>query len=525
MMGEARLHRLLVLLVLVLAMSGAPVQAARLALVVGINDYQSIPPLEKAVGDAEAMSAKLSRLGFVVTIVLNPDRRSFNQAITTFRNSLRPGDTAFVHFSGHGIEVDGRNLLLPTDIPLPTRNDEDFLIEEAIDLSGLMGRIADSKAAVRIFVIDACRDNPFDRKGVRGLGGPGGLGPVMPSRGSFVLYSAGYAQVALDRLGPDDTSPTSVYTRVLLDKLDTPGASISEIARDVRTEVAALARSAGHDQFPAYYDELTEDIVLMPAGEQDVPPPSGGIATLAAPPAGDAEAIIDAYSQRQRLQQLWEEALEFERAGEDAQHFRRLSEARLLATGYFGTESEEYADANNRIVGALTTMGRMDDAIEASREAIRVYTALFGEDDLRVVNEKGNLAARLATAGQIEEATLMFEGLIATYDAAHPQGWDKVAYAHVLEGYSQLFEQKSDSSSAERYARQAFEIIDEAGIADRINYAWVAANYARVLHNNGKCEAALAIYRRAANAMKAAQVSEAQHDHAEILTELERSCP
>ena len=94
MMGEARLHRLLVLLVLVLAMSGAPVQAARLALVVGINDYQSIPPLEKAVGDAEAMSAKLSRLGFVVTIVLNPDRRSFNQAITTFLNSLRPGDTA-----------------------------------------------------------------------------------------------------------------------------------------------------------------------------------------------------------------------------------------------------------------------------------------------------------------------------------------------------------------------------------------------------------------------------------------------
>jgi hypothetical protein len=256
---------LIALLFVVFGAAASPAVAARLALVIGINDYEMLPPLEKAVGDADAMSERLGQLGFAVTKVLNPDRREFNRAIAEFRNSLRKGDVAFVHFSGHGIEVDGRNLLLPRDIPLPARGGEDFLAEEAIDLSELMDRVAASAAAVRIFVIDACRDNPFARKGLRGLGGPGGLGPAAPSRGSFILYSAGYGQTALDRLTPDDPSPTSVYTRVLLDRLGTPGASISEIARDVRTEVAELAANAGHDQFPAYYDELSEDIVLTPS--------------------------------------------------------------------------------------------------------------------------------------------------------------------------------------------------------------------------------------------------------------------
>jgi tetratricopeptide (TPR) repeat protein len=565
-MWEAPLRWLLVLLVLASGIAAAPAQAARLALVVGVNDYRMIPPLEKAVGDAEAMSVKLKGLGFAVTTVLNPDRRQFNQAITNFRKSLRSGDVAFVHFSGHGVEVDGRNLLLPSDIPLLTHNDEDFLAEEAIDLSSLMERIADSKAAVRIFVVDACRDNPFALKGVRGLGGPGGLGTVIPSRGSFVLYSAGYAQTALDRLGPDDASPTSVYTRVLLDKLDSPGASISEIARDVRAEVAALARTAGHDQFPAYYDELTEDIVLLPSAQGQVRPPADGsvaavfdrardlgtasaweaflanypagvFADLAraaladlpamglAAPAGNTEETIDAYSQRQRLQRLWEEAERFERAGDDAQHFRSMSEARGLAAAHFGTDSEEYADASNRIVGALTRMGRLDDAIDASREAIRIYSTLFGEQDLRVLNETGNLAARLASAGQIEEAGLMFESLMAAYEAARPQGWDRVAYAHALEGYGQLAWQRGDSGLAEQYAAQALEIMNDSGFTNSIDYGWVAANYARILQHNGKCEAARAAYRRAAESMKAAQVSKTQPDHAEILAALNSGCP
>ena len=79
------------------------------------------------------------------------------------------------------------------------------------------------------------------------------------------MYSAGYRQTALDRLGPDDPWPTSVYTRVLINKLKLEGTPIAQIARDVRKEVRALARTVGHDQRPAYYDELSANLVLKQA--------------------------------------------------------------------------------------------------------------------------------------------------------------------------------------------------------------------------------------------------------------------
>lgn len=233
--------------------------AARYALVIGINDYENVPRLVKAVGDAEAMAAKLASAGFEVTRVINPDRRTLNQAISTFQRQIAPGDDVVVHFSGHGVELDGNNLLLPADVPVPEAYAKDFLIGEAISLAALMQRISDSKAATKVFIIDACRDNPFASTGTRGLGSARGLAPTTPATGSFVLYSAGQGQTALDRLGPADPVPTSVYTRVLVKHLGTPGMSLTELAKTVRREVAEIARQVNHEQQPAYYDELTSD--------------------------------------------------------------------------------------------------------------------------------------------------------------------------------------------------------------------------------------------------------------------------
>ncbi|WP_423066943.1 caspase family protein [Devosia sp. CN2-171] len=258
------MRRLLGLLVLLLLLAPAQAMAARLALVIGIDSYESLSPLDRAVGDARAMAQRLGELGFGVTEVLNPNRRDLSLAITAFRQSLKPGDMAFVHYSGHGVEINGRNLLLPRDMPLPTMGAEDFLISESIDLNDLMTRIAESGATVRIFVIDACRNNPFPERGVRGVGGVGGLAITTPPNGTFVLYSAGFRQTALDRLNADDMASTSVYTRVLLEQLAVPGASISDVARGVRGKVAALAESVGHQQSPAYYDELNQEVVLSP---------------------------------------------------------------------------------------------------------------------------------------------------------------------------------------------------------------------------------------------------------------------
>ncbi len=246
------------------AVSGTAEAARRAALVIGIDSYDAVPDLAKAVGDAQAMAEKLRALGFEVTEALNPDRRALNQAISTFSASLGTTDTAFVHFSGHGVEIDGENYLLPADIPAPRAGQRDFVKSEAIGMSDLIARIAAGGARTRVFVIDACRDNPFARTGARSVGGMRGLARIEAPAGTFIMYSAGYRQQALDALGPGDPAATSVYTRVLLKHLGTPGRAIDDVAQDVRREVEQLARRAGHRQRPAYYDELSARLVLVP---------------------------------------------------------------------------------------------------------------------------------------------------------------------------------------------------------------------------------------------------------------------
>jgi hypothetical protein len=237
----------------------------RIALVIGNNDYQEVPKLQKAVGDAKAIAEKLSKLGFKVTLALDLDRRKLNQALSRLYSDIEPGDTVAVHFSGHGVELQGQNYLLPIDAPAPENGGEDLLKSETLSLQELVETLVDKKAGARILIIDACRDNPFAAAGKRSIGGTRGLGKVEVTRGTFIMYSAGNGQSALDRLGEGDSSPTSVYTRVLLQRLDQPGITLRDLAATVRDDVFNMAKTVGHEQYPAYYDEMPSNFLLSPA--------------------------------------------------------------------------------------------------------------------------------------------------------------------------------------------------------------------------------------------------------------------
>ncbi len=262
MLARQKILTLLSFLVIWPVLASQSLAIQKHALLIGINDYQNIPSLNKAVGDAKAMSETMERLGFKVTLVLNPTRRKLNQAITKFRSAIQPGDTALVHYSGHGIEISGRNFLLPADIPKPNSGEQDLIESEGLSLNKMIDRISSSGAAVRIFVIDACRDNPFAKEGTRSLGGTRGLAEVKTTAGTFIFYSAGFGQTALDSLGPDDKATTSVYTRTLIETIQKPFPHIGSVARKVRQKVEILANSIGHTQFPAYYDELSGDYCI-----------------------------------------------------------------------------------------------------------------------------------------------------------------------------------------------------------------------------------------------------------------------
>ena len=255
--------------VMLAALAGEAVAEARRALIIGINDYQNVPRLQKAVGDAQAMKAKLEALGFKVDLLLNPDYRQLNLGMSAFAQKLQRDDVALVHFSGHGVALDGENYLLPADVPSPATADKELLKSSGFTLSGVIERMRAPGTSAQLLFIDACRDNPYAKNSTRSIGIEGGLveQPRRP-KGTFITYSAGIGQTAADRLSDSDPEPTSVFMRELLTKMSVQGKSIIDLVREVREDVEAVSATMRppHEQRPAYYDELAGNFFFVPPG-------------------------------------------------------------------------------------------------------------------------------------------------------------------------------------------------------------------------------------------------------------------
>jgi hypothetical protein len=163
------------------------------------------------------------------------------------------------------VQIENDNYLLPADVPAPEDGNPELLKSESIRLLTLIDTLSDKGAGASILIIDACRDNPFAKAGKRSIGGTRGLANVATAKGSFIMYSAGAGQAALDRLGDADPVQTSVYTRVLISRLATPGVKLRDLAASVRDEVEVMGKTVGHEQRPAYYDDLPADFSLAPS--------------------------------------------------------------------------------------------------------------------------------------------------------------------------------------------------------------------------------------------------------------------
>jgi hypothetical protein len=294
--GEGIVHplaRIAICLGLAFA-AAAPAEAAkRVALVVGNNDYANLPAdrqLRNAVADARIVRAALEGLGFEVMHGENLGRSALVDRLFDFTARLGTGDTAFFFFAGHGVALSGANYLLPSDIPAARatgRAEEGRLADQAVAEAQVIDRIAATGARVVIVVLDACRNNPLQTADRRSVGGSRGLARVEPVRGVFGIYSAGFGQEALDSLGAEDRHPNSVFTRVFVEKLRTPGLDLKAVATETRRAVADMAARIGHDQFPAYYDQiLGGDVYLagVPSAGGAAPPPAPIVPPVLPPP-------------------------------------------------------------------------------------------------------------------------------------------------------------------------------------------------------------------------------------------------
>lgn len=259
----------------VLALTASPAAAQRrLALVIGISEYQHLRSMVRPAGDARAVHDALTRLGFQSNLVLDANQNELDAAFQRLLADVQQDDVALIHFTGHGGRGRDDYLLLPADAPGQGASDAELQRMSALGVHALAEQIRGTGARAQIFIVDACRGDPYADGAAADLAPArcGEVGRQMPE-GSFALFSASAGQKALDRLSADDTDPHSLFTRVYLRRLGQVR-SVTRLSRVVRDEVVELATSVNYEQRPAYLDEFAGPPVLLSARDADDPPAS-----------------------------------------------------------------------------------------------------------------------------------------------------------------------------------------------------------------------------------------------------------
>jgi choice-of-anchor C domain-containing protein len=236
-----------VLAIAIVFLSGLSAAAEkRVALVIGNGAYVSLPALPNPANDGRDITALLRTLGFEVLEGIDLDRSHFVALTAKFLDVARGADAALVYYSGHGIQYEEDNYLLPTDASVTSAYG---VKSEAMSLKGLLGEL-EGLAKVNLLFLDACRDNPladrlaaaFPTRSGRSLGR--GLTRVDPSSANtLIAFAAAPGQVALD--GTDHNSP---FASAFLSEVGRSRDEISILFKAIARDVAEATGDAQHPQ-------------------------------------------------------------------------------------------------------------------------------------------------------------------------------------------------------------------------------------------------------------------------------------
>jgi Caspase domain/Domain of unknown function (DUF4189) len=242
-MGRACLHRIwLAALAGALAMLTAAPAAAekRVALVIGNSAYKNVTPLDNPTRDAQLMADTLTGIGFTLVgghAQLDLDKSAMDGAVQEFGRQVVGADVALFYYAGHGVQVAGSNYLVPVSAN-PTREaDVDF---QMVDANLVLRQMQGSGTRLNLVILDACRNNPFGSRGLRGS--DGGLAQMRAPDGTLISYATQPGNVAQD--GSDGHSP---YTKALAATLKQPGLDIFQTFNQVGL---AVKRATGGAQQP-----------------------------------------------------------------------------------------------------------------------------------------------------------------------------------------------------------------------------------------------------------------------------------
>ena len=241
-------------------LSSSQNSGSRKALVIGNDNYKSVTKLQNAREDAKAIAEMLTSAGWKVSLKLDLSEKEMKTALRNFKNDVNPGDETTFFYAGHGVQFGTSNYLLPIDT---SGDSEEQVKDDAIPLQRILDDMTEKKAKFTLALLDACRDNPFKVAGRSIGGGTRGLAPTSAATGQMVVFSAGTGQQALDNLGGADKNKNGLFTRIFLQEARKKGQPIDQIIKNVRSEVARLAQSVGHEQVPAIYDQVLGNFYFL----------------------------------------------------------------------------------------------------------------------------------------------------------------------------------------------------------------------------------------------------------------------
>jgi uncharacterized caspase-like protein len=224
----------------------------RVALVVGNSNYKEVSPLPNPGNDANDIASALKASGFDVVLGIDVDKRDFDSRIRSFTQLLESADVAVLFYAGHGMQVSGRNYLIPVDAKLQSERELDF---DAVSLDFILKQMELGRAdKTNIVFLDACRDNPFAGNLARSMGTRSasigkGLAQAETGVGTFIAYSTQPGNVAVDGAGRN-----SPFTAALSKYIKESNNNLTSVMIDVRKDVLA---ATGGKQVPWDHSALT----------------------------------------------------------------------------------------------------------------------------------------------------------------------------------------------------------------------------------------------------------------------------
>jgi uncharacterized caspase-like protein len=221
----------------------------KVALVIGNGDYEN-RRLKNPVNDANDLSQELGRLGFDVMKRTNVTLQELDEAIIKFKQKIKPGGVALFYFAGHGMQVNGINYLIPIGDP---PHAEYQIKHKSVSANMVQEAMESTKSKLNIIILDACRDNPFEkfRSSSRK-----GLAMMNTVKGMLIMYATDAGSVASD----NQQGRNGLFTEKLLETLKILGLSIEKVFKEIGKKVT---NASGGRQLPWSVSQLYDDFYFI----------------------------------------------------------------------------------------------------------------------------------------------------------------------------------------------------------------------------------------------------------------------